>query len=100
MTPAVPTRRSSDLGCTQRNAERFVVLHQRTRDAVTDRTGLTVRAATGDRDLQVKAADRLGDFERLVNQHARGFAAEVGFDGLVVDADFADRKSTRLNSSH
>src|SRR5688572_6613100 len=78
-----------ETGVAHRLAQRLVVLEQRTRDAVTDRAGLAGRAAAGDRDLEVEARQRVGELERLANQHARGLATEVVLDRLAVDRDRA-----------
>src|SRR4029077_17649823 len=71
----------------QHLAEALVVRHQRARDAVTDRAGLAGGAPAADRGVHVELALRLGDRERLADDHPRRLAAEKRVERAAVDDD-------------
>src|SRR5688572_646256 len=80
---------SDESGFAQRLAQAFVVVHERARDAVTNRAGLPRRAAAANRDLHVETPLGFGDDERLANDHARRLAAEEHVEQPAVDDDVA-----------
>src|SRR5919205_1153576 len=68
-------------------AQLGVVDLQRAGDAVPDRAGLAARAAAVDDDDDVEAVVRLGQRERLLDDHLQHFVAEVLVQRAVVDRD-------------
>ena len=66
-----------------------VKFHQCTRDAVTDRTGLSGRAAAVDIYQNVEFLGRFRQVERLTNDHLQSFVREVGVKLALVDLDLA-----------
>src|SRR5262249_11463470 len=74
-----------------------VELEQRARDAVTHCAGLTSNAAAVDVDHHVEFVDRVGQLQRLADDHAKGFVLEVQIDGGAVDFEIA-AAGTQINS--
>src|SRR5580704_7114141 len=56
----------------QGSAQRLVVLHERTSNAMTDGTGLTGNAATAHLHGDIELTHELHHFERLAHDHATG----------------------------
>src|SRR5687767_11395254 len=66
-----------------------VVLDQRARDPVPDRSGLPGFAAAEDGHANVERARVVGELEGLPHDHAPGLAGEVLVERLLVDDDRA-----------
>src|SRR5437764_4810716 len=69
----------------ERGAQIRVELHERARDAVAHGTGLACGAAARDVDDDVKLACRVGERQRLADDHAQGLVGEVLLESLAVD---------------
>src|SRR6184192_1713472 len=76
-------------GLLEGRTERGVDLHQRARDAQTNRFGLAREPAARDVDVDVVAAQRLGELERLAQDHLGRRASEVVIHVALVDGDLA-----------
>src|SRR5471030_2115730 len=74
---------------TQRPAQRLVILHQRARDAVTDRARLACDAATAYLHSDIELAEKLYHLERLAHDHTAGLAAEKLIERALIDGDEA-----------
>src|SRR5580765_1191053 len=73
----------------ERRTQVRIKFHQRTRDAVTDRTGLSGCAAAVDIDEKVKFLNSLRKAKRLTNDHLQRFVREVGVEITLVNRDLA-----------
>ena len=78
-----------EAGLAQFALQRFVVFNQCACDAETDGAGLTGGATACRGHEHVELVGRLRQFQRLANNHARGFATEEVFDAAAIDGDFA-----------
>src|SRR5580700_8108388 len=76
-----------EAGIAQGLAQRLIVLDEGTRDAMTDRAGLTGDATAGDLDRDVELAEQLHRFQRLAHDHAPGLAAEELIERALVHRD-------------
>src|SRR5436305_4076151 len=76
-----------EAGLLETLAQFHVVDLQRAGDAVPDGAGLAARAAAVDDDDDVEAVVRLGQRQRLLDDHLQHFVAEVLVQGAVVDRD-------------
>src|SRR5690606_24854341 len=76
-------------GVAQRLAQCFVVLDQRTGQAMANRAGLAGDAAALDRDVDVEITVQAHGLERLAHDHTRRLAAEELVERTLVDADVA-----------
>src|SRR6202000_326068 len=74
-------------GARQLRLQRRGVVHQGTRDAVTNRACLTRFATAGHIDLDVERGGVARQFERLAHDHQRRFAREIISDRLAIDDD-------------
>src|SRR5262245_57467332 len=68
-------------------AELRVVLRQRARDPVSDRSRLPRRPAAGDGDVDVEPLRRLGREQRLLDDHLEDVVGEVLVERPTVDRD-------------
>src|SRR5215813_3577184 len=98
----------------ERRTKIRVELHQRSRDAVPDRSCLACWTTASHVDDEVKLVRGLGQLERLTNDHPQGFIGEVAIERLVVNLNltsagsqvnsgrrrFASPGSVILNFSH
>src|SRR5512143_2167096 len=73
----------------QRRLQRRVVVDERARDAVADRTGLAGLAAALDVDHDVEGRLVVRQLERLADHHAARVARKELVGGLLVDDDVA-----------
>ena len=69
----------------KRRAQRLIVGHQRTGDAVANRAGLAGDAAALDVRFDIELAVELYRAERLLHDHAAGLAAEEFVQRAAVD---------------
>src|SRR5687768_7478459 len=74
-----------------------VIFHQRTRDAVTDRTSLTGGAAAVNVDENVELCCRIRKAKRLADDHLQCFVGEVGVELTLVHHDVA-RTRAKVNA--
>src|ERR1044072_4497609 len=70
-----------------------VVFHQRSRDAVPDRSRLARWTATRHVDDEIKLVRGLSQLQRLTNNHPQGFVGEVAIERLVIDLAFTSAGS-------
>src|SRR5262245_27472796 len=66
-----------------------VELEQRARDAVTHRAGLTGHPAAVDIDQHVEFVDRVGQLQRLADDHAKSFILEIRIESGAIDFEIA-----------
>src|ERR1700754_303273 len=78
-----------ETGLLERRLQCFVVVDQRTRDAVTHSASLARLAATAHVDLDVECSVVGGQHQRLTHDHDRRLATEIFVNGLAVDDDLA-----------
>src|SRR5436853_615692 len=77
LLPVLDARVAGDVArLLQRRTERRVQLQERARDAMLDRIRLPRQPAATDVDVHVVARGRLGELERLPQDHLGGGAAE------------------------
>lgn len=76
-------------GLLQGRAEVGVEFHQRTRDPVTNRSGLSGRTTAIDVHKNVELADRVGQAKRLTDDHPKSFVREVRIERTTIDNDVA-----------
>jgi transketolase len=81
----------------ERAAEVRVIFHQCTGDPVANRTGLPGSAAAIDVDENVEFIDRLGQLERLTDDHLQSLVGEVGDKVSFINDDLAAAR-TKVNS--
>src|SRR5689334_15506506 len=74
-----------------------IEFHQRARDAMPDRSCLAGWTTTRHVDDEVKLVRRLGQLQRLTNDHPQGFVGEVAIERFVVNLDFTSTGS-QVNS--
>jgi hypothetical protein len=72
----------------KRSAQGGVDFEQRTSDAVANSAGLASRTAAFDVHTHVKFADAIGRDQRLLDDHAKHFGREIGFECAAVHGDF------------
>lgn len=65
--------------------ERCIVIDQCSRDAMSDRTGLTRLPTTINVNQNVKGIKVIGQYQRLTYDHATGLARKKIIDRLVID---------------
>src|SRR5262249_39629092 len=80
---------SHEPGRAQRLPQGLIVLDQRTRNAVANRTGLAGDAAPIDAHRDIELVHELHGLERLAHDHAARFATEELIERPVVDRDGA-----------
>src|SRR3984893_17414083 len=81
----LPRVAGQEAGRLQAVAQLDVVLEQGARDAVPDRPGLPGAAAALDRGDDVEFLHRLGDQERLLDDHLQHFVGKIVVQGAPVD---------------
>src|SRR4030095_11380076 len=81
----------------QSRAKVRVEFHQRTRDPVTNRTGLSCRSAAVDIHKDVELAGCIGQAKRLTDDHPQGFVRKVRIESAAIDRDLA-RTGTQVNA--
>ena len=64
-----------------------VVFDQCSRDAVTNRAGLPLRAAARYVDHYVELIRRLSQLQRLANDHPQRFVRKIRFEGLAINLE-------------
>src|ERR1051326_135875 len=74
-----------------------VVFHQRSRDAVPDRSRLSRWTATRHVDDEIKLVRSLSQMQRLTNDHPQGFVGEVTIERLVINLNLTSAGS-KINS--
>lgn len=81
----------------ERRAKIGVEFHQRPRDAMTNRTGLSSRSAAIDIYQNVELARGIGQAERLTNDHPQSFIRKIGIERTPVDRYLA-RTRTQIDA--
>ena len=77
---------ASDQTCLlQRRSQVAVVLHQRSRNAVTNCACLSRRTAALNVDQQIKLAGRFRQLQRLTNDHAQRLVGKILFKRLAIN---------------
>src|SRR5215510_10044281 len=74
-----------------------VIFHQRSRNAVPDRSCLARWTTTSHVDDEIKLVRGLGQLQRLTNDHPQGFVGEVAIEWFVVNLNFTSAGS-QVNS--
>src|SRR5918912_3769156 len=73
----------------QGRAQVGVEFDERARDAVADRAGLACWPASIHVDENVKLVRRLGQLQRLADNHAQRLVRKILLEGFAIDLDFA-----------
>jgi hypothetical protein len=74
-----------------------VEFEQRSRDAVSDRSGLARWTTASDVDNQIKLVRGFSQLQGLTNDHSQRFVGEVTIERFVINLDFAGAGS-QVNS--
>jgi hypothetical protein len=74
-----------------------IEFEQRSRDAVSDRSGLARRTTAGDVDNQIKLVRGFSQLQGLTDDHSQRFVGKVSIERFVINLDFA-RAGSQINS--